>query len=203
MSGMSGEARAVLDEWFGAERRPEVWPEAESARWWTKDPAYDASLRERFGPLLERAVRGELDGWMEDVDGGVALVVLLDQFSRNIHRGRPEAFAADARALELARRLVGRAELHGCPEYLQVFVGLPFMHAESSEAQREGQAYFRALAARSRPAFADRLVSNVDFMDRHAEIVFRFGRFPHRNQILGRESTAEELEFLEQPGSSF
>lgn len=202
-SGPPEEATRVLDEWFGPTRDPEVWPEAEAARWWTKDPAYDASLRARFGELLTRARRGALDGWTGTDEGGVALVVLLDQFSRNIHRDRPEAFAADDQALALAEALAARASLSALPEYMQVFVGLPFMHAESSRAQRRGQAYFRALAARARPAFAERLASNVDFMDRHAEIIFRFGRFPHRNAILGRPSTPGERSFLAQPGSSF
>lgn len=197
------EARVVLDEWFGAERDPEVWPEAMASRWWTKDPAYDDSLRARFGAQLERAMRGELDDWTGTAEGGVALIVLLDQFSRNIHRGTPAAFAADERALDLAGRLVGREDFLVLPEYMQVFALMPFMHAESLAAQRAGQSFFRALADRARPAFRARLASNVDFMDRHAEIVVRFGRFPHRNEILGRESTAEELAFLKEPGSSF
>ncbi len=203
MSELCEEARVILDEWFGAERDPVVWPELMAKRWWSKDPSYDDSLRMRFGALLERAKRGELDAWAELPEEAVALIVLIDQFSRNIHRGTPGAFEADPKALELARKLCARAESRALPEYMQVFAGMPFMHAESREAQREGQAFFRALAERASPAFRERLDGNLDFMNKHAVIVERFGRFPHRNEILGRASTKEELEFLKEPGSSF
>lgn len=206
------DARAVLTEWFGPPERsgtekavtwPRTWPDAMAPKWWKKDAGYDAELKARFGALLEDAKRGRLDDWKESALETTALIVLLDQFSRNIHRDTKEAFAADDRALALAREISKREALHALPEYMQCFAGMPFMHAEDREAQREGQAFFRALHARATPEHRERLANNVEFMDRHAAIVERFGRFPHRNEILGRASTPEEIEFLKQPGSSF
>ena len=203
MSDSNEEAQSVIEEWFGPNPSPSVWPDAMAKRWWTKDAAYDESLRTRFGALLDRALEGELDAWADTTHGAVALIILLDQFSRNIHRGTPRAFAADPKALALARQLSVAPGFHDLPGYMQAFAGMPFMHAESKEAQREGQMFFRALAERARPEFADKLRGNVEFMDKHAVIVERFGRFPHRNEILGRVSTEEEIEFLKEPGSSF
>ena len=190
------EARAVLDFWFGAPGsatagtlRPE---------WWRKDAAFDAEVRARFGALIERALRGELAHWEHDPHGALAQVLLLDQLTRNAFRDTPRAFAGDARALAAAQAMVASAQDASLPPEQRAFVYMPFEHAESMAAQDEAVRLFTRLAAQS-PAHADQL----DYARRHRAIVARFGRFPHRNRILGRTSTPEEAEFLLEPGSSF
>lgn len=176
--------RNVLDFWFSAQVRK---------KWFEADREFDSELKERFGVLLDKAVGGKLDAWKQTPDGAVALVALLDQISRNVHRGTPMAFAGDARALEVSRDAIDRgaeAELSGDQRYI---LYMPFMHAEDIEAQEEGIRRFEKLGREQA----------LDYMKRHRDIVARFGRFPHRNDILGRETTAEEAEFLKQPGSSF
>ncbi|MBX3607487.1 MAG: DUF924 domain-containing protein [Piscinibacter sp.] len=188
--------QAVLDFWFGApgtpahgQRRPE---------WFRKDPAFDAAIAARFGPLIESALAGRLDTWATDAPSTLALIVVLDQFTRNCLRDTPRAFAGDRQALELARALVGRGADRELPTVQRTFAYLPFEHAEDLAAQREAVRLFEALAAED-PAEA----GSLDYAIRHRDIVARFGRFPHRNAILGRASTPEEAEFLRQPGSGF
>ena len=167
--------------------------EAAKPRWFARDDAFDAELRQRFGPLLAQARRGELAHWAEHPDGALALVILLDQVSRNIHRGTPEAFAGDGLALDCAKDAIARGfDLAVAPDR-RVFFYVPFEHAEKLADQERGVALFEALGDEN----------YLGYMRRHRDIVARFGRFPHRNAILGRISTPEEIEFLKQPGSSF
>jgi uncharacterized protein (DUF924 family) len=190
----------ILAVWFG---KGDV-PSAEvRAQWWKKDPHFDALLRERFGALLDRGTRGELDGWANDAHGALALVILLDQFSRNIHRGTPRAFAADERALTTAKRAVQRGFDAVLPVYHRVFLYMPWMHSEDLDAQKECVRLFEKLAREVPPEVKPTVLGNVDFAKRHLEIVERFGRFPHRNVILGRSTTPEEEAFLLEPNSSF
>lgn len=196
--------RDVLDFWLGPLGPDGLPDEAHMKRWFTKDPAFDATCGARFGAALDRAASGELDGWAATPEGRLALVIVLDQLSRNIHRDTPRAFAGDARALALAEdgRALGLFDriplIHG------YFLAMPFMHAEDVEAQRTCVALFTALRDRATSDDARQLLAmGVDFAERHRVIVERFGRFPHRNRVLGRESTPEEVAFLEQPGSSF
>jgi uncharacterized protein (DUF924 family) len=180
------EAREVLAFWFGpAEER--------RAEWFRKDDAFDAQIRERFGALVEQALAGALRDWDGTVDGALARVLLLDQFTRNIFRGTPRAFAGDALALDGARTVVARGDDLRLSPLQRVFVYLPFEHAEDRATQSESMRLFETLGD---PDF-------LDYARRHAAIVERFGRFPHRNAILGRASTAEEVEFLKEPGSGF
>jgi uncharacterized protein (DUF924 family) len=180
------EAREVLTFWFGTtdERRPE---------WFRKDDAFDALVRERFGVLVERALAGELRDWSAEADLALARVLLLDQFTRNMFRGTPRAFTGDALALDAAREMVAGGQDRQLRPMCRVFVYLPFEHAEDRRSQQESLRLFEALGD---PDF-------LDYARRHAAIVERFGRFPHRNAILGRASTPEEIEFLKQPGSGF
>ncbi len=176
---------SVLDFWFR-----QIQPQ----QWWAVDPAFDAQLRDRFGSLLSQAAKGELFEWRTTAPGRLAEIIVLDQFSRNIHRGTPAAFAQDPMALALSQEAV-RA---GGPEALaepweRVFLLMPHMHSESPRVHVEAERLFRQWAP----------PGNYDFELRHKAIVDRFGRYPHRNAILGRESTPEELAFLQQPGSSF
>jgi uncharacterized protein (DUF924 family) len=196
--------RDVIDFWFGTLREDGTADPDVVARWWKKDPAFDASIRERFGEAVDAAARGDLDAWAATPEGRVALIILLDQFSRNVHRGSPRAFAGDGRALALA--IGGRelGDLETLPPMHAYFLAMPFMHAEDLGAQEACVEAMKGLAARApndtlRKTFA----GGADFAERHRVIVERFGRFPHRNAILGRPSTREEEAFLAEPFSSF
>ncbi len=190
----------VLDFWFGAPGSPEYG--AARKMWFRKDEAFDTRLRERFGALLEAACAGELDAWAASPAGTLALVIVLDQFSRNCYRGTPRAFAADHRALAMARRLVAGGEDRRLPtRYHRVFAYLPFEHAESMDAQLESLRLFGEL--RDELRHDPDVEGYFDYAMRHAQVVERFGRFPHRNALLGRSSTEAELAFLREPGSSF
>ena len=186
--------REIIDFWFGAPGSAERGQEREF--WFTKSQATDELIRVRFGADVEAALRGERDAWAQTTDGACALILLLDQFTRNIFRDTPRAFAGDARALDLARRLVAAGADRGLAPLQRSFVYLPFEHAESIETQRESLRLFGDLAA---DGYADGLV----WARKHYDVIARFGRFPHRNRILGRASTAEELEYLAQPGAGF
>lgn len=159
----------------------------------SKDAALDALISTRFGPTLAAAARGELQPWRTDAWGRLAELIVLDQFSRNIHRDTPLAFAQDALALTLARELVALRLDTTLPMPQRVFAYMPYMHSEDLAAHAE------ALPLFSQPG----LENNLQFLHRHTEILQRFGRYPHRNAVLGRASTPEELAFLQQPGSSF
>lgn len=186
-------AAEVLAFWFG--EPPAAQPRGE---WFRKDPAFDALIRTHFGAAIEAALSGGLQDWDATPSGALARIVLLDQFTRNSFRDTPRAFAGDALALAAAQALV----VSGADQQLQPlqrwFAYLPFEHAESHEMQRESLRLFGALAA-AEPNMADAQL----YAQRHADIIERFGRYPHRNAVLGRVSTAEEEAFLRQPGSSF
>lgn len=211
---MNPRATEILEFWFGPRDGD---PLAPSARWFKRDEAFDEEIRRRFASDIERAMRGELDAWnSEDARDGtetaarssLAFVVLLDQFSRNAFRDTPRAFAQDERALEasLAGQQTGRDnQLTWIERY---FFYMPMMHAESREMQHRSVANFAHLASEASSANAPDAIVKVlrlahDFAVRHAAIVEHYGRFPHRNAILSRTSTSEELEFLKQPGSGF
>lgn len=190
------EARAVLDFWFGAPGTP---GHGESrAAWWTKDEAFDAEIRTRFGAGIERALRGEHEAWGEEAPSALAQVLLLDQFTRNAYRGSPRAFAGDARALAAASRMVGARQDEELPPFMRGFVYMPFEHGEGLATQDEAIRLFKRLVAVDP---TQELM--LDYAHRHRAVIERFGRFPHRNEILGRQSTAEEIAFLREPGSSF
>lgn len=163
------------------------------ARWWRADPAFDARIRERFGALHAAAAAVELQAWRLSDDGRLAEIVVLDQFSRNIHRGTPAAFACDPLALGLAQEAVARGVHERLPVARSAFLLLPYMHSESLRIHDD------ALQLFGRPGLEDNLHSE----HQHRAILARFGRYPHRNAILGRTSTAEEEAFLREPGSSF
>ena len=192
---MPTEADEVLAFWFGREDEPGYGKFREA--WFRKDPEFDQQVQERFGPLYERAAAGELDGWREEARSCLALVICLDQFPRNMFRGDGRTHATDDKALETARYALERALDRELPPFQRVFVYMPFMHSESVEDQRRSVELFGRLA--EKPGAPDLTSYAVG----HMEIVERFGRFPHRNVILGRETTPEEAEFLQGPDSSF
>jgi uncharacterized protein (DUF924 family) len=162
------------------------------AQWWKVDAAFDALIRERFSEVHAQANRCELFEWRATPQGRLAEVIVLDQFSRNMHRGTPLAFASDALALALAQEAVACGADKALSAVELPFLYMPFMHSES-----------RAIHVVAERLFREAGLPNLDFELRHKAIIDRFGRYPHRNAILGRESTAEELEFLKLPGSSF
>lgn len=174
----------VLKFWF-----EEAGPE----RWWTADPAFDEQIRRRFSGTHARAIQGELHGWRVEPRGRLAEIIVLDQFSRNLFRGSALSFAQDLAALVLAQEAVA-AGLHlQLAPVERAFLFLPYMHSESRAVHVEAERLYREHAP----------PGNYDFELRHKAIIDRFGRYPHRNAVLGRASTAEEAEFLKQPGSSF
>jgi uncharacterized protein (DUF924 family) len=189
------EPQDVLDFWFGAPgsarhatRRPE---------WFKKSAAFDRQVRERFLPLHEDAMAGKLSAWDAAPRSLLALIIVLDQFPRNMFRDEPRAFAADGAALVAATKMVDRGWDEALAPLERAFVYLPFEHAEHVAAQRRAVELFGRLAAD--PSCADLL----DWARRHHDVIVRFGRFPHRNAILGRVSTPDETDFLRRPGSRF
>ncbi len=154
-------------------------------------------VRERFLATVERAAAGDLTAWEMEPRSLLALIVVLDQFPRNMFRGNARAFATDAHALAAAQRMVAAGWDQGLSPVERMFVYLPFEHAEDAAMQA------RALELFDRIAAAPELGDVIDYARRHQAVIARFGRFPHRNEILGRVSTPEEIEFLSQPGSSF
>ena len=177
-------AKEVLDYWF-RQLKPQ--------QWFVKDQALDDEIREKFQDTLKKAVIGELFQWRQSPDGRLAEIIVLDQFSRNIFRGKPEAFAADPLAVILAQELIAGQDDQKLPMEWRSFAYMPFMHSESLIIHDQAVALF------SQPG----LERNLEYEIKHRDIIQRFGRYPHRNQILGRPSTPEEIEFLQLPDSSF
>jgi uncharacterized protein (DUF924 family) len=200
---MSESATSVLAFWFGEEPARAATNTDCAKLWWSKQPAVDARMRERFGVLVEQAAGGWLDGWAATPEGRLALILLADQFSRNIHRGTPESFALDPLARQWTLQGLQTGAFEGLLPIQRMFAYMPLEHSESLEHQDRCVALMQALrdgaSADERPTFA----GFADYADKHREIIRRFGRFPHRNAILGRASTAEEIAFLLTPGSSF
>jgi uncharacterized protein (DUF924 family) len=193
---LDASARAVLDCWFGTPGSATYGQDRKA--WFTRDAAFDAMLRERFGGLHAAAVQGALDAWSGTPLGALALVIVLDQFSRNLYRGAARAFAADAHALRIARQMIASGANLLLPNlFHRAFAYLPFEHDETLASQRDSLRLFKPFEAE--PAGVSYYRSAL----RHAAVIERFGRFPHRNALLGRPSTEEECAFLRKPGSSF
>jgi uncharacterized protein (DUF924 family) len=185
----------VLEFWFGAPDSPERGRPRKC--WFEKSEAFDAEVRSRFLKVYKRAAAGKLSRWERTPLAALALAVVLDQFPRNMFRGQARAFAADPLALRVARRMLNRGFDGLLRPVERWFAYLPFEHAEDLAAQRRSIALFGSLAGYPDSAGV------MDYAQRHYTIIARFGRFPHRNAMLGRESTSDEMAFLSQPGSSF
>jgi uncharacterized protein (DUF924 family) len=190
----------VLTFWFGPPGSP---PLANAKRWFERDAAFDTEIATRFGELVKRAGAGELEAWRDTPTGALALVIVLDQFSRNLHRDSALAFANDPAARDVAKDVRARSLDRALPPVLRAFLYLPYEHAEDPALQEESVALFAELRAEAPPELAEYLDETLDYARRHRDVIARFGRFPHRNRALGRASTPAEIEFLEQPGSSF
>lgn len=178
------DSQIILDFWF-VESTPE--------QWFKKDNQFDQRIRERFESVHQQVIQGEKASWRETVQGRLAEILVLDQFSRNLFRGDPRSFAYDGMALVLAQEAIAKKELSELTVEERSFVYMPFMHSESLVIHQQ------ALELFSEPG----MENNLDFEKRHYEIIKRFGRYPHRNAILNRSSTQEELMFLKEPNSSF
>jgi uncharacterized protein (DUF924 family) len=188
----------VLQFWFGTPFSEEASYGKRRKLWFGKSDQTDQIIRDRFLALHAQAVAGTLDDWEESPQGCLALLVLLDQFSRHLFRGQARAFAADAKALALAKRTIAQGWDQQLDPLQRIFVYLPLEHSENLADQQRSVELFQALQ-QTDPSLAD----VCDYALRHQAVIVQFGRFPHRNAILGRESTPAELAFLEQPGSSF
>lgn len=171
----------ILKFWF---------QEIEPKQHWVKDPDFDKLIESKFGALLIAAAQCELFSWRDNAKGRLAEIIVLDQFSRNIHRDSPKAFAQDALALALAQEAVALGVDKKLSKTEIPFLYMPYMHSESKLVHIEAEQLFKK-------------TDNYDFEIKHKVIIERFGRYPHRNKILGRKSTLEEIEFLNKPGSSF
>lgn len=176
--------KKFIDFWFN---------ELESKQWWQKDEDFDLMIQRRFGDLHDKAKAGELADWRETPLGALAEVIILDQFSRNIYRDKPASFACDPMALALTQFAIANSLDSQLSDIQRVFLYMPFMHSESKQIHIEAVRLFASVG----------IESNLDFEYKHKAIIDRFGRYPHRNKILGRESTQAELAFLRQPNSGF
>jgi len=178
----------VLDFWFN---------EADSKDWFERSDAFDAVIRDRFAAAVEMARGGDYSEWDTTPKGCLALIILIDQFSRNLYRDSPEAWSADARALACTRRALDAGHDVALTTDERKFLYMPLMHSEALADQEDCVRLFGELAAGNKDDVS------LDFAIRHRDIVARFGRFPHRNDVLGRASTDEEVAFLQEPDSSF
>ena len=184
-------AAAIHTFWFGSP------PYARRDVWFGKDDAFDATIRARFGDAIAAARAGAYGEWCAAPRGALSRILLLDQFTRNAYRGTPDAFSGDARALATAEDAVAQGHDRALAPVERQFMYLPFEHAEDAAVQTRSLEFFGALAVE--PGCADL----IDWARRHADVIHRFGRYPHRNAILGRASTPEEVEYLKTPGAGF
>ena len=185
---------SVLEFWFGAD--PSAITDDTRKRWFMKDPAFDEAIREQFGAAWEQAVAGELSDWEQSPRGALAVLILLDQFSRNLWRGDPRTWAQDEQARGVMRRALERGFDRQLGFDERSFLYMPLMHSEVLADQEECVTRFEQLRDEGGQDVVKWAVA-------HRDIVARFGRFPHRNEVLGRRSTPEEESFLQEPGSSF
>ena len=194
---MTAESENIHEFWFGELDECGLAAPARHALWFSSDPTTDREIARRFGALVEQALAGELDAWAGRDRARVALVLLLDQFTRNIYRGTPAAFSGDPLALTLAQRTVASGHHQRLPAIHQVFLFVPLEHCEDREVQEECVTLFEELAAvTGSPQVAD----FTRYAVAHRDVIARFGRFPHRNAVLGRESTPGEIAYLEAHG---
>jgi uncharacterized protein (DUF924 family) len=193
----------ILSFWFGPDPNDPVAVRPKQPLWFKGDPATDDEIRRRFHDSWSRATRGELEAWTAEPSGALAVVLLLDQFSRNLERGKAAAFAHDARALAVTSRLIDAGSDRGLSPAERSFLYLPFEHAEDLALQRRGVEQFEALVRDGGAEWAWLTEDALHWARLHLEIVERFGRFPHRNRVLGRASTPEEERYLAEGGLHF
>lgn len=193
----------VLAFWFGAAANDPDAIEAESKRWFARDADFDAAIRERFAPLREDAVSGRLDAWLDTPRGRLALILLVDQFSRNLFRGDARAFEHDPLARRWSLDGIRTGDDRALRAIERVFFYLPLEHSESLADQQRAVDLFTNLRDEVPAALQDTFAGFLDYAQRHHDVIARFGRFPHRNGVLARDFTPEEAAYLAQPGSGF
>jgi len=196
-----GREEEIIEYWFGDLDDPEN--KGDFDKWFGKDPTVDDEIRQRFSDDLERAGKGEYDSWMASPRSCLALIVLTDQFPRNMFRDSPKAFSFDEKAKEAAEAAVERGFDEFVPVLGRLFMYLPFEHSEKMEDQERSVELFTKLKEDAPASMSETMDEVMWYADRHHEIIKRFGRFPHRNNVLGRKTTEEEEKFLKEPGSSF
>ncbi|EXF94990.1 hypothetical protein HK44_025415 [Pseudomonas fluorescens HK44] len=200
---MSAPWQPLLEWWFGSADDPNEVAAQKRTLWFGKRDSQDLEARTRFGDLVEQALAGGLTEWTQCPEGWLALVLLLDQLPRMIFRESPKSFAGDLRAQALVAQGIAADFDRQLLPILRVFIYLVFEHCEHLAVQNEAVSRFADLLAEQPEADRAVFADNLDYAERHQKIIARFGRFPHRNAVLGRASTAEELEFLSRPGSRF
>lgn len=193
----------VLAFWFGDADEDAAIAEQKSSLWWGKSPDTDQLIWAKFSHRVDQASAGSLLHWLEHPEGRLAAIILIDQFRRNIYREKPQAFEADTLALRWCYEGVEQGLDASLRPIERVFFYMPLEHCEDIEMQRLSLKLFDQLCREAAPSDRGLFQNYLDFAQRHYDIVVQFGRFPHRNAILGRESSAAEIEFLQQPGSSF
>jgi len=193
----------ILQFWFGDAANAPQNAEARMSLWFDASPGLDAQIRARFGATVESAARGQYASWVRAPRPALAFIVLLDQFPRNIWRGTERAFAHDGQALAVARQAVAAGFIHELAPIERPFLTLPFQHSESLDAQRESVHLCREILETAPPGWRSCLASFLPYAHQHLELIVRFGRFPHRNAVLGRMSTPEESAYLDRGGETF
>ncbi len=191
---MAVDAREVLEFWFDP---------AQVGHWFVASDAFDERIRQRFGAAVEAALEGGLDDWAGAAASWLSLLILLDQFPRNLHRGSPRAWAGDVQARRFALSGLACGYDRQLPVQQRVFAYLPLEHAEDSALQQRSVELFEALVAEVSAAERERFAGYLDYARRHRDVIARFGRFPHRNTALGRITTPEEAQYLAAPGAGF
>jgi uncharacterized protein (DUF924 family) len=197
------EIRRILDFWFsdGAMDQPTI--DSRMDRWFTADPVFDALIRQEFGSLVERASKGTLNNWAEDPEGRLALILLLDQFRRNIHRGTPRAFSRDPQAVKLCVEGAATGAYKKLTPLQQAFYFMPLQHAESLKIQQRSVKIYEGMLANVSETLKATFATFAQFAELHHDIIAAHGRFPHRNRILGRPDTPDEAAYLESAGPTF
>ena len=193
----------ILDFWFGTEFGSAEGYEARSGLWFAQSDAFDREIADRFGELPERARQGELDSWIEAERSALALILILDQFPRNLHRGSARAFAYDSTALGFALQAIDRGFDERLHPVQAAFLYLPLEHAEDLTLQERCVELLAQLAARTPAELQPGLRKSVAYAERHRDVIARFGRFPHRNAVLERSPSPEERAYLEAGGETF
>lgn len=198
-----GDIQDVLDFWFSGSDLDSPTVDSRMDRWFGSDPELDAAIVTRFGNLVERASAGELDAWAAKPEGRLALIILLDQFRRNIYRGKPEAFARDSQALKFAIEGTMAGDHNHLSAEQRIFFFMPLQHAESLKIQEKSVSIYNALAESVSGTLRETFATCAHFAELHRDIVAEFGRFPHRNSILGREDSSAEMAYLTGNSPSF
>lgn len=200
---MTDQLNQILEFWFGTETDELTIIGQQSGLWWAKDANVDDHIKKKFGAIHQLAINDALPGWMQDARSHLALIILLDQFSRVIHRDSAAAFASDDKALAISLAGINNHDDLELRPLERVFYYMPLEHSEDIETQCQCVELFQRLVDDAPDRMKNEFKAYLRFAEKHRVIIERFGRFPHRNKVLNRNSSAEELEFLTQPGSSF